>query len=100
WRQLGIKDGSQGRNDRSAAHYEACSKVGIAVDVASYRAGREEGLPHYCRLDVAINEGLAGNSYRGVCPPHIDPHFRTFHNAAYREQEARKALTRLQQEQE
>ncbi|RZJ26683.1 MAG: DUF2799 domain-containing protein [Haliea sp.] len=100
WRQIGIQDGSQGRTDRAAAHHDACAKAGIAVDVASYRAGRGEGLQGYCRLDVAINEGLAGRSYRGVCPPDVDPHFRVFHEAGYREHEARNTLARLQQEQE
>jgi hypothetical protein len=99
WGQRGVQDGSRGLTDRSADYYESCSKTGQRVDLVSYRAGRDRGLASYCRLDNAINEGLAGHSYAGVCPLQLDQNFRVFHQAGYAEQDARKAVARLQREQ-
>ena len=100
WRQLGVQDGASGRTDRAADYHESCTKAGIGVDVATYRAGRTEGLQNYCQPGNAINEGLAGRSYDGVCPLSMEQNFRVFHEAAYREQDARKNVARLQQEQQ
>ncbi|MBI2728105.1 MAG: DUF2799 domain-containing protein [Polaromonas sp.] len=99
WGRRGFEDGSKGRVDRSADYYESCSKAGQRVEVAIYRAGRDQGLLNYCRPDNAINEGLAGRTYAGVCPPQMDSNFRVFHQAAYAEQDARKTVARLQSEQ-
>jgi hypothetical protein len=99
WGRRGFEDGSKGLTDRSADYYESCSKAGQRVDVAVYRAGRDQGLPGYCRLDNAINEGLAGRSYAGVCPPQLDSNFRVFHQAGYAVQDLRKTVDRLQREQ-
>ena len=100
WRQIGLQDGSRGSTDRAADYYESCTKAGIVPDLALYRTGRAAGLPAYCRYGNAINEGLAGRSYEGVCPPEIDVNFRTFHGAAYRVQDTRKSIDRLMREQD
>jgi len=100
WRQLGVQDGSRGRTDRAADYYESCAKAGIPVNIAVYRAGRNEGLQRYCQPANALNEGLAGNSYEGVCPAPMDQNFRNIHGIAWREQDARKTLARLQREQD
>jgi hypothetical protein len=100
WRQLGVQDGSRGRTDRAADYYESCAKAGISVNVAVYRAGRDQGLQSYCQPANALNEGLAGNSYEGVCPAPMDQNFRNIHGIAWREQDARKTLARLQREQD
>ena len=99
WRGRGVEDGRQGRTDSAADYHESCSKAGVQMDLASYRAGRSQGLQSYCRPDNAIKEGLAGRSYNNVCPPSLEQNFRTFYAAAYREQEARQTVTRLQNEQ-
>lgn len=99
WRGRGAEDARQGRADSAADYHESCSKAGVQMDLASYRAGRAQGLQSYCRLDNAIKEGLAGRSYNNVCPQPASESFRTFHAAAYRQQEARKTLARLQDEQ-
>jgi hypothetical protein len=100
WRQLGVQDGARGSNDRAASYYESCSKARIPVDVAGYRAGRTEGLQTYCQLGNAITEGLAGRTYGDVCPPPIGQSFKSIHQVAWREQNARKNLERLQREQQ
>lgn len=100
WRQLGQQDGSRGRPDRAAAYHESCQKAGIGIDLASYRAGRGEGLQSYCQLGNAINEGLAGRSYEGVCPGPAESYFRALHDAAYQVQGNRQNMMRLQREQD
>jgi len=100
WRQLGIQDGRRGHTDRAADYYGSCAKAGIPVNVAVYRAGRTEGLQSYCQPANALNEGLAGNSYEGVCPAPMDQNFRNIHGIAWREQDARKNLARLRREQD
>ena len=100
WRQLGVQDGSRGRTDRAAEYYESCAKAGVPVNVAVYRAGRTQGLQSYCQPANALNEGLAGNSYEGVCPAPMDQNFRNIHGIAWRDQDARKTLARLQREQD
>jgi hypothetical protein len=99
WRERGVQDGNRGQSDNIAAYHESCAKAGIAADAASYRAGRTQGLQSYCRLDNAIKEGLAGRDYEDVCPAPGGQNFKTLHAAAYREQEARKKLEQLQNDQ-
>ncbi len=100
WRQLGTQDGVRGDPDRAAAYFESCSKANIAVDVNSYRAGRAEGLQGYCRPANALNEGLAGRSYRGVCPPPLDQSFKSIYDIAWRARDTSEAVTRLQRHQD
>lgn len=100
WRQLGVQDGSRGQGDRAADYYESCAKAGIAVNVTAYREGRNQGLMQYCQPANALREGLAGHSYEGVCPAPMDQSFRNIHGIAWREQDARKTLARLQREQD
>jgi hypothetical protein len=100
WSERGERDGSWGWTDRSAGYSESCAKVGIAPDVEAYRAARARGLQSYCRLDVALSEGLAGKRYTDVCPAPIGVHFKMFHQAAYNQYEARNTLTRLEREQD
>ncbi len=99
WRGRGVEDARQGRTDSAADYHESCAKAGVPMDLASYRAGRAQGLQSYCRPDNAIQEGLAGRSYNNVCPPSLEQNFKPFYSAAYRQQEARKTLARLQNEQ-
>ena len=99
WRDRGVQDGSRGSTDQAANYHESCSKAGVQMDLASYRAGRAEGLQRYCRPGNAINEGQAGRSYHDVCPAPQGQNFKIFHAIAYREHEARKTLARLQDEQ-
>ncbi|GAA5179865.1 hypothetical protein GCM10025771_23050 [Niveibacterium umoris] len=81
WEHIGYRDGSKGADrTRVADHDEACGKVGIRVDERAWSRGYETGLQQYCTPQNAINVGLAGDSYGGVCPPALDARF----NDAYR----------------
>lgn len=99
WRERGVQDGNRGATDQAADYHQSCTKAGVQMDVGSYRAGRAQGLQSYCRPGNAINEGQAGRSYNDVCPGPQGQNFKAFHSIAYREQEARKTLARLQDEQ-
>ena len=100
WRQLGQQDGSRGVVDRAAGFFKSCSKANIPVDVASYRAGRAEGLQSHCLLGNALAEGMAGKPYADVCPAPTNQSFKNVHDVALREFNARKNMERLQREQQ
>ena len=100
WRDLGLQDGARGEPDRAADHFESCSKAKVAVDVNAYRAARAQGLQGYCRPANALSEGLAGRSYRGVCPPPLDQSFRSVYDIAWRAQDTSQVVTRLQRQQD
>ena len=100
WRDLGLQDGARGEPDRAADYVESCTKAKVAVDVNAYRAARADGLQSYCRPANALSEGLAGRSYRGVCPPPLDQSFRSVHDIASRARETNQNVARLQREQD
>lgn len=100
WHELGRDDGAHGRRERIADYHEACGKAHIAVDAEAYRRGRADGLPQYCRLDNAINQGLAGETYDGVCPGPRDQAFRQHRDAGYAVHAAKYHLSQLRYEQE
>lgn len=100
WHDRGMQDGQRGQSDRIASYYESCTKAGFRVDANGYRAGRSQGLLSYCRLDNAVNEGLGGRSYGGVCQGPLDQSFRIFHEGGYRVYEAQRAMTRVRSDQE
>ena len=100
WRDLGLQDGGRGELDRAADYFESCSKAKVAVDVNAYRAARAEGLQSYCRPANALSEGLAGRSYRSVCPPPLDQSFKSIYDIAWRAQDTSATLARLQRQQD
>jgi hypothetical protein len=80
WHELGVADGRAGHAaERLVKHREACAGVKIEPDEMRYLQGRKTGLSEYCRIDRAIDAGLAGNTYEGVC----DAEFARLHAAAY-----------------
>lgn len=83
WRAIGVRDGQAGyAASRLSDHSDACSKHGIAPDVARYNDGRTRGLVTYCQLDNAFSEGVAGRVYRNVCPAPRHSAFDVVHQAA------------------
>lgn len=93
WRGLGFDDGRAGYPEiRLADHRKACTEYRIVPDEVAYREGRQVGLRHYCELPNALEEGLAGRRYQGVCPPEVDRDFRDLNDAAYSVQDLRGDL--------
>lgn len=77
WREVGLTDGMAGKpmgvfEERRSA----CAEANVRADTQAYLVGREQGLRTYCQIGHALQVGLRGESYQGVCPPTIDPEFR------------------------
>lgn len=69
WYAIGQIDGSNGRtSDYILKHARACNKIGIAPVRADWEAGRQDGLPLYCRPRRAYDEGARGRRLSPVCP--------------------------------
>lgn len=93
WRDIGLQDGRAGYPAaRLAEHREACVKHGVVPDERLYALGRQHGLSEYCIPTKAIDEGLAGRRYQGVCPPGAHRPFEELNAAAYSVYEARRDI--------
>lgn len=93
WRALGVQDGEAGRSlDYFESRTRDCAKVGFASDFPSYKIGREIGLTRYCVPSRGFREGLAGASYRGVCPSDMADEFLIAFNEGDRAHDALEAV--------
>jgi len=82
WRSVGYEDGVVGRPQANIAqHRKACAKHGVAMDLAAYRSGWDEGVQRYCQPGNGYKRGRSGNAYNAVCPMELEPAFLE----AYRE---------------
>lgn len=70
WQQLGFSDGSNGRAQTHVArHQEACTKFGVAVDVAAWQTGWNQGIASYCTFENGESIGSSGRfASPAVCP--------------------------------
>jgi hypothetical protein len=70
WVTIGARDGLAGRvgDSQFARHTDACAKVQVTPDRSAWAQGYAQGLAQYCTPQSALREGLAGRTYRGVCP--------------------------------
>jgi len=98
WRTLGFEDGAAGA-DMSAfsIRRKACADHGVVADLNGYRAGRSEGLGHFCRPSSGYNLGSLGVGYKGVCPADLETEFLAAYNdgyGLYKRQAALDAVTR------
>jgi hypothetical protein len=76
WRTVGYEDGVAGHSgDRIARHRKACGKHGVAPDLSTYQAGRDEGLREFCKPANAFRVGARGAGYAGVCPADMEGRF-------------------------
>lgn len=77
WYGIGFDDGSSGFGpERIEHHRAACSSFGSEPDIEAWRAGREDGLTHFCSAAGGIAEGSRGRIRSGVCPPELEAGFR------------------------
>ncbi len=84
WHELGVRDGLAGKPaSHLREHIKACSEYGVRINEAAYQDGRATGLREYCQLDNAIETGLKGKQYQGVCPASVDRLFQRYNEAAY-----------------
>ncbi|MFN4056819.1 MAG: DUF2799 domain-containing protein [Roseinatronobacter sp.] len=70
WVSIGQRDGASGQDGPAqfSRHIRACEKVAVVPDQSAWARGYQQGLVRYCTPAVGLEEGLAGRSYRGVCP--------------------------------
>lgn len=70
WTAIGARDGVAGRvgDTQFARHTDACAKVQVTPDRSAWARGYAQGLAQYCTPSSGLTEGLAGRTYRGVCP--------------------------------
>jgi len=77
WRDVGQRDGLEGKPVAVlSARASDCAENNVRIDNAAYLKGREAGLKTFCRLENAVQIGLNGGDYEGVCPAQIDREFR------------------------
>lgn len=96
WEHVGYRDGVSGAaRTRVADHGEACGEIGIKVDQKRYFQGYEAGLLRYCTPENAIEVGLSGSAYEGVCPPDLDPQFSDYYRAARDVHDQRQRVSSL-----
>lgn len=96
WRTVGFEDGTAGRPASTIGNYrQACSKHGVAPDLASYRAGHAEGVEIYCRPARGYDVGRRGGAYRGVCPAGLEPDFIAAYQSGRHLYELESAVSRI-----
>lgn len=66
WEPIGLEDGRRGdlADSRLEAHREACQKVAVQPDRASYMRGWHLGVARYCTIPNAYQLGVDGGSLR------------------------------------
>jgi len=97
WHDQGQRDGQSGYSlSRIEEHREACAKVGVAPNLAAYRAGRNVGILRYCTRSNGIEQGRRGSGYRNACPAELEPAFLDGYRAGNRVYEAQRRADQLQ----
>lgn len=76
WTQIGYRDGSVGNaTEILAQHEKACREYGVTPNAQLWKSGYDRGVLAYCTPDRGFDEGTRNATYRGVCPPHLEPYF-------------------------
>ncbi len=96
WHDQGYRDARNGQPlSQVEDHREACAKVGIAPDLAQYKAGRAKGVLEYCTPENGAREGRRGASYRNACPAELEGRFLDRYRAGKRVYEAERKVDSL-----
>ena len=100
WAGIGARDGAAGRvgDVQFDRHVQACARVDVTPDRASWAQGYEAGLRHYCTARVGLREGEAGRPYRGVCPAASEDTFLRGHELGRSAWQQEQRITAMEQE--
>jgi len=100
WGGIGLRDGASGQvaEGQFARHVKACEKAGVAPDRASWQAGYARGLQSYCTPTKGLDEGLAGRSYRNVCPAGSEAGFLRGYRIGKSDHDAHQEVRRIESE--
>jgi hypothetical protein len=97
WREIGLTDGMAGKPMQVfEVRRGDCAEANVTADTHDYLVGREQGLRSYCQLSNALQIGLRGESYHGVCPAAIDSEFRRRHDIGYDVHRMRGELAQME----
>ena len=93
WRLIGYQDGVAGKSAAVVGEYrEDCAKHAVVPDLDAYRAGREEGLQQYCKVDNGYRLGNTGRGFAAVCPAALAADFRDAYDTGRKLYLARSAV--------
>ena len=93
WTQIGYRDGATGAvADILAEHDKACAEVGVKTNPAAWREGYSRGVLTYCTPESGFEAGLRNDTYRGVCPRHLEPAFQARYSSGREVYKARRIL--------
>ena len=93
WHAQGVADGRAGyASDRIVRHRDVCPDATPVPDERAWLEGRRAGLADYCQPHRAVDAGLAGRGYAGVCR---DPRFGRLYTAARRVHDARSRVASI-----
>lgn len=99
WYMIGFEDGSAGySSDRIEEHRKVCAGIGEAPDMEAWRAGREDGLTHFCSAAGGIAEGSRGRIRSGVCPPELKDSFSKGYRLGREIYDTNQEMDRLESE--
>lgn len=99
WLDKGFRDGRNGEPlTRIEDHREACSKVGVMLDLPQYVKGRDQGILHYCTPGNGLEEGRRGRQYRNACPAHLEHQFLDSHRQGKKIYDADQRIEELNRE--
>jgi hypothetical protein len=97
WHEVGLTDGMAGNSMHIFEERRGeCAEANVKADTHAYLAGRERGLRTYCQIPNALQIGLRGERYQGVCPAAIDPEFRRRHAIGFDVHRLREELAQLE----
>lgn len=100
WQAIGLRDGAAGREGAAqfSRHQGACAKVDVVPDQSAWARGYAEGIARYCTPTVGLEEGLAGRTYRGVCPVATQARFLEGFNIGRAVHDQREVIARIDRE--
>jgi hypothetical protein len=100
WGGIGQRDGAAGQvaEAQFARHVKACEKAGVTPQRTAWQRGYDQGLQSYCTPAKGLDEGLAGRSYRNVCPAASEAAFLRGYRIGESDYDARQELRRIDSE--
>lgn len=98
WYAIGHQDGLQGRTPRPVSDYfRACARQDAAIQIATYKQGRDDGLRRFCRPRNGFSLGLQGARYNSACPVDAEPDFLAAYEQGKEIFEAELQIRRLEE---
>lgn len=83
WYQIGLFDGQNGLNNKSADYQKDCSEYQVQLDVKLYNEGRSEGLKSFCTYENGVLLGMSKEDYKKVCPAELSSAFLSGYTPYY-----------------